>query len=297
MSPSESPFKNTQPSFHSSVLEFAHAIVCERPITQAILDLLPFRLSGGETLVLETLGQTKWLDTKVLDAFVKLMPSRQNSCIILPTNWLTGWSLGSSFEHSARIMLGLDEMERNKVCVNMCSPDEHITECVIDNAADEWKATFSKSFHAAMGACYDPIGKQLLVSHGDCIVCLCFNGTNHFRLMLAQVCQQTVSVCVWDPLDVEAIKVKDEQVCNAEAVLQALLPKHVVKVVSAKSMCLLNSSEVFSSRQLDGYQCGAFCIRALTKLVYKPEVDLGEQSLRNIRIWMAACLAQRNISL
>ena len=220
MSPSESPFKNTQPSFHSSVLEFAHAIVCERPITQAILDLLPFRLSGGETLVLETLGQTKWLDTKVLDAFVKLMPSRQNSCIILPTNWLTGWSLGSSFEHSAIIMLGLDEMERNKVCVNMCSPDEHITECVIDNAADEWKATFSKSFHAAMGACYDPIGKQLLVSHGDCIVCLCFNGTNHFRLMLAQVCQQTVSVCVWDPLDVEAIKVLDEQVCNAEAVLQ-----------------------------------------------------------------------------
>ena len=106
-----------------------------------------------------------------------------------------------------------------------------------------------------------------------------------------------VVLCVWDPLDVGACKITDNQVRDAQSVLRVLLPRYAVKVVKATSLPLLNSSKVFSTRQVDIYQCGVFSIRALTQLVYNPEFDLGAQSLRNVRIWVAACLVQREISL
>ena len=113
---------------------------------------------------------------------------------------------------------------------------DHIPEHETHNAEEECAATFSKDFHANMGARYDPFGKHLLVSHGDCIVCVCFDGTNHFTVMVAQVCERTVSLCVWDTSDIGAIMIIDEQVQEATAVLQAMLPEFVVKVIGAKSL-------------------------------------------------------------
>ena len=244
--------------------------------------------------VFKSLGQTKWLDTAVLASFVKLMPSSQNSCIVLPTNWLTGWSL-ESYEYSAKVMLGLGKMKRKHGVVDLIG--DHVIEHETDNAEEECTTIFSKDFHAYMGARYDPLSKRLLVSHGDCIACVCFDGTSHFRVMVAEICAPTVFLCVWDPLDVDAKRIIDEQVQDARAVLQAILPEYVVKVVGAKSLRLLGSSEVFNTRQLDGFQCGAFSICALVQLVYNADFVLGKQSLRNIRIWMAACLAQGQISI
>ena len=84
MSSEESPFRNTHPSFDSGVLELAHAIVYEQPIPPALLDALPVNLKIRKTLhALKSLAQAQWLATEAIEAFVKLMPSSHNSCIVL----------------------------------------------------------------------------------------------------------------------------------------------------------------------------------------------------------------------
>ncbi|DBA87688.1 TPA: hypothetical protein ACH3X1_004695 [Trebouxia sp. C0004] len=165
------------------------------------------------------------------------------------------------------------------------------------DASDKVQANLSRELHSRLGKRYDPISMQLSVSAEDRVVCLCFDGVNRYRLFVVAVHASLAQLCVWDPLDLQARKASDSQAAFALSVMQKLLPKHKVQAGKPTSMRVLNASHIFATEQTDGYQCGPIAVRALVHLLFQTEFDFGERSLNNVRIWMAACIAEGKLCI
>ena len=296
MASPDSPFSQHFPLFSATALRYPAAIVREEPISSEMLHSLPLSSPLRKSKFLaeqsHSLASTALLNNHTLDAFCQLLPSTRGSCVVLPVNWL----VGSGVSNAAKVMLGLG---------GASGEERHIV--LIDNKPDAFtlrtpamvelaKHTVSQDLHELLGCSYDPKHRRLLVVTRDCIVCLCYNGDIHFRLFIVSVDDLYANMCVWDPLNIAACISPDAQVIAAHRVMQRLLPNHVVSLVKATSMSLLHHHKVFAIEQTDSYQCGPFCIRALVALLNSSELHLGEHSLRNICIWMAACLAEGAIS-
>lgn len=296
MSSLESPFTHDCPSFSASALRYDVAVVSEEPISSQMLYALPhnspLRKSKFLAEQLHCLASTALINNHTADAFCQLLPSPQGSCVVLPVNWL----VGSGVSNAAQVLLDVGHPPGKERCIDLTDskPDEFTlrTPAMVELA----RHTVSQDLHELLGNSYDPEYRRLLAVTGKCIVCMCYNGAMHFRLFIVSVLDQHADMCVWDPLDITASASPDKQVIAAHLVMQRLLPSHVVSLVQATSMRLLQNHKVFAVEQTDSYQCGPFCIRALLALLNKSELCLGENSLRNIRIWMAACIAEGAMS-
>ena len=298
MPPSESPFSRNHPSLLGSALAYAVAVVNGKPISHAMIDALPHGSSlqknrNYEDSSITCLARTKWLNNDTLKLFVKLLPSNSSCCIVLPVNWV----VGEKCVNPAEVLLSIGQAPPDSdLVVDLCdmAPDQVLPRSLAKRIEDQ-----SRDFQQCMGHCFDSERKCLNVQDGQSIACLCFDEVNHFRLMVVAVGAAHADLCFWDPLDILAAKAPDAQVRTAQVVMQKLLPERKVQIVRATSLKVLQLLEPFQAGQQDGYQCGPFSVRALSQLVYGKDMcfSLDQDSLRRVRVWMAASLAQGKLCL
>ncbi len=297
MAPSQSPFRHQLPSFSASALEFAFALVSGKDISHVLIDALPVDSlvrKKGYTDDLRRLAKKEWFSTGLINLFMHLLPTSHDSCVVLPVNYLVGES-GSA---PACVMFGIGLVHNDSLGVDLLDdhgdPHNNYTYKV---PLARVRAVLSQHLHSLMGERYDPDRMQLSVSSRDHVVCMCFDRVNHYRLFVVAVHANLAQLCVWDPLDLEARNPSDYQAALALSVMQKLLPAHKVEVVRPTSMCVLNASQVFATAQTDGYQCGPIAVRALVHLLFQTDFALGERALNNVRIWMAACIAEGKLCM